>query len=193
MYKFTALVFRMKYIHRWGLMRNSRSESLSEHASDASVVAGVLAAIAKTEFGADVCAEKVMAGAVLHDCSEIITGDLPTPAKYANSGITSEYKRLESEAEERILAMLPPAQREIIAPIALGGNLNERERGIVKAADVLCALIKCHEELRFGNSEFKSAARSVGERANNIDLPEVKYFIEHYFPAHQLDLDALLT
>lgn len=192
MYKFTAMAFRMKYIERWGLMRCSRGETLSEHGSDTSVVAGVLAAIAKCEYSADVSAEKVMASAVLHDCSEIITGDMPTPIKYANKAITGEYKRLEAEAEQRLLEMMPPAQRAVISPIMTASGLNEREKRIVKAADVLCSLIKCKEELRFGNREFVSAESSVMEKAAAFELPEVKYFLKNYLPAHELDLDGLL-
>lgn len=193
MHRFTALSFRMKYIYRWGLMRNSRIETLSEHSSDAAILAGVLASIAKSEYGADVRVEHVMSSALLHDLSEIITGDMPTPAKYANSGITAEYKRIESEAEGRLLSMLPKGQREHMEPVVTASNLNEREKRIIKAADILCALIKCSEELRFGNSEFASALKSTTERAEKIDLPEVSYFLKHYLPAHSLDLDALLS
>lgn len=174
-------------------MRNSRPETLSEHSSDAAIVAGVLAAIASSQFGAEVSAERVMASAVLHDCSEIITGDLPTPVKYSNEAITGEYKKLEKNATERLLSMMPPEHREVIAPIMLEGSLNDRERLIVKAADILCALIKCNEELRFGNSEFESALKSVRDKAEAITIPEAKYFIENYLPAHKLDLDALLS
>lgn len=192
MFKFSAMAFRMKYIVRWSLMRNSRPETLSEHSSDTAIVAGVLAAIARAEYGVDVSAEKVMSAAVLHDCSEIITGDMPTPVKYSNPAITGEYKKLEKRATEQLLSMLPAGHREIIEPIMLESELSERERQIVKAADILCALIKCNEELRFGNSEFESALSSVEEKAGAIKLPEAEYFIKHYLPAHRLDLDALL-
>lgn len=193
MIKYTAMLFRMKYIERWGLMRNARRETLSEHSADVAIVAGVLAAVANSEFAAGVSPERVMAAGVLHDCPEIITGDLPTPVKYDNAGIEEEYKKVERSASDRLLSMLPPDQRVQIEPLAQSAALSDRERRIVKAADILCALIKCREELRFGNSEFRSAARSTEARAAALGLPEVDYFLREYLPAHELDLDDLLS
>lgn len=192
MYRFSALVLRMKYVNRWGLMRSSKSESLAEHAAETAVVANILAAVAKRIYKQDVRPDAVAAAALYHDCSEIMTGDMPTPSKYRIKALTEQYKKLENESLRDMLEMLPEELREELAPTVCGAALNERERRILKAADKLSALIKCVEEERFGNTEFASAMRTTRALIDDMRLPEADYFITHFLPAHYLDLDQLL-
>lgn len=191
-YGFTALFSRMNFIDRWGLMRNSRKETLSEHSAVTACIAHVLSVIAKERFGADVSPERVAVAALYHDISETLTGDMPTPVKYRDDDIRDSYKRVEKDAENQVAGMLPEDVRESIGEFVTGEVLSEREHSILKAADKLSALIKCIEEKRSGNTEFSSAEKSTLEALNAMDLPELKMFIEDFLPAHASTLDELI-
>lgn len=191
---FGAIIARMNYITRWGLMRNSRSESLSEHSLMTATTAHLLACAARDIFGAsEVSPERTACCALYHDAAEILTGDMPTPVKYANERLRTEYKAVESEAERRLVAMLPEPLRASVGAALKGDALNERERRIIKAADKLAALIKCIEEKGNGNTEFENARRSTLALLSADPLPETRYFIDEFLPAYSLTLDELLT
>ncbi len=192
MFGFSALLLRMNYINRWGLMRNSRYETLSEHSLVVANLAHILACIARSEFGADVEPDRVACCAMYHDISEIVTGDLPTPVKYKNERIRREYKTVEHEAEIEITDMLPDSIKATVRESVTGAKLNEREKRIIKSADKLSALIKCIEEENNGNTEFKSAKKSTETALEENMLPEVKFFIKNFLPAYELTLDELL-
>lgn len=190
---FGAMMHRMKYVNRWGLMRSARSESLAEHAMGAATVAHLLACIAKARFGADVDPERTACYALYHDAGEILTGDLPTPVKYGDEAMREEYKRVEQIAQRRLVSALPDDIGALVGPIFCGEALSERERDIVKAADRLCALIKCIEEEAAGNTEFKSAKKSTLARLKKNMLPETEFFIQEFIPAYPLTLDELMA
>lgn len=190
---FAALIARMNYVTRWGLMRNSRPETLSEHSLITASVAHILACAARELYGAqDVSPERTACCALYHDVSEILTGDMPTPVKYSNEQLRSEYKKVEAQAQERLVSMLPEPLRESVGQAVGGGALSERERRIIKAADKLSALIKCIEEEGNGNTEFASAQRSTLAALEDDPLPETEYFISEFLPAFRLTLDELL-
>ena len=133
--------------------------------------------------------KKTMAVALYHEASEVITGDLATPIKYFNPKIQKAYKEIESMAVERILEMLPP---ELVPEYKDLLICEDTEiYGIVKAADKLCAYIKCIEETKLGNQEFSKAKEKIAADLNKIDLPEVKYFIDNIIPTYSLTLDEL--
>jgi len=192
-YPFSALLSRMNYIDRWGLMRNSRREALSEHTLATALASHLLANIAKGRFGADVRPEKVAVAALYHDMSEIITGDMPTPVKYGSDALRDEYKKVEREAQQKLISMLPDEIREPFAAEALEDGLNERERRILKAADKLSALQKCLEEEVSGNTEFRSAAISTREYLLKEPLPEVLFYLDNFFPGFSMTLDELMA
>ncbi|MFA5659503.1 MAG: YfbR-like 5'-deoxynucleotidase, partial [Oscillospiraceae bacterium] len=48
--QFFAMLSRMKYINRWGLMRNTISENISEHSLEVAFIAHALAVIKNTRF-----------------------------------------------------------------------------------------------------------------------------------------------
>ncbi len=189
---FAAMLFRMNYINRWGLMRNARAESLSEHSLSVSVIAHLIAVAGKRLYGAEVRPELVALCAVYHDASEILTGDMPTPVKYANDDLRAAYKKVEAEACERLAAMAPDPLRADIAPVLDASALNEREKRILKAADKLSALLKCIEEEQNGNTEFKSAKQSTLDALGVDPLPETRYFIEEFLPGYTQTLDELM-
>lgn len=190
---FTALFARMNYIDRWGLMRNSRKETLSEHSAMTACIAHVLAVIAKERFDADVRPETITVTALYHDLSETLTGDMPTPVKYRNNDIRDSYKRVEKEAEQQITGMLPLDVADTMSGYITGDILTDREKLILKVADKLSALIKCIEERRSGNTEFTSAEDSTLSVLKEYDIPELKVFMNEFLSSHSATLDEMIT
>lgn len=197
---FFALVSRMKYIERWALMRSTRPENLSEHSLEVAVIAHALATIANVRYGRSLDAGRAALMGMFHDASEIITGDMPTPVKYANGQIRDAYKDVEANAEQHLLDELPqdlaPAYRQILCPAASDAADGDEAylRGLVKAADKLSALIKCLDETHAGNAEFRSAQATTQATVDAMaaDHPEVADFVEQFLPPFGKTLDELL-
>ena len=188
--EFYALMGRMRYITRWGLMRNTFSENIQEHSHQVAVLAHALALIRREILGLpgpdpDKCA----VAALYHDASEILTGDLPTPIKYYNPDIKTAYKQVERIAGERLLGMLPEKLRACYAPMVLEDD--EEVTPIVKAADKLSAYIKCIEEQKAGNTEFDFAAKQSMEAMLVMDMPELQWFIDECLEPFSLNIDQL--
>ena len=195
-YNFFAVLSRMKYIERWALMRNARTETLSEHTLDVAMIAHALCVIGNVRFGRHLDADRAALTGLYHDASEIITGDMPTPVKYYNRDIRDAYKEVEHVAEQRLLEQLPEDLRSVYSEIFQGARSEEDVymRRLVKAADKLSALIKCMEETGAGNGEFKTAQISTLESVEKLadELPEVKVFMEEFLPPYGNTLDELL-
>ena len=188
--EFYALLGRMRYITRWGLMRNTFSENIQEHSHQVAVLAHALALIRREILGLEgPDPERCATAALYHDCSEILTGDLPTPIKYHDPQIRTAYKRVERLYGERLLDMLPPELRSHYEPYVLEDD--QSLEPIVKGADKLSAYIKCIEELKAGNTEFDSAAKQTMAAIEAMDRPELRWFAEHCLPAFSLNLDEL--
>lgn len=189
---FFALISRMRYISRWGLMRNSLPENIQEHSHMVAVIAHALGVIRRDVYGIPCNPDQCASVALYHDASEILTGDLPTPIKYNNQEIMAAYHEIEDLASEKLLRMLPPELQSSFEPIMIGDAAKELHP-IVKAADKLSAYIKCIEERKAGNNEFLSAEKQTRESLLRSDLPEVKYFMENFIPAFEKTLDELGT
>lgn len=189
-YSFYAYLSRMRYIARWGLMRNSCPENIQEHSHMVAVLAHALALISRKVYGnKNISPEKCATAALFHDAGEIITGDLPTPVKYFNPEIREAYKQVEDVAADKLLAMLPEALRDSYEPFL---RESDPEVGrIVKAADKLSAHIKCLEELKASNHEFILAARQTRQALDDMDMPEVRYFVDNFLDSFTLTLDEL--
>ena len=188
--EFYALLGRMRYITRWGLMRNTFSENIQEHSHMTAVLAHALALIRREILGLpgpdpDKCA----VAALYHDCSEILTGDLPTPIKYYNPDIKDAYKQVEHTAGNNLLDKLPPQLRDCYAPLVL--EEDPEVTPVVKAADKLSAHIKCLEEQKAGNTEFDTAARQTWEAMKALAMPELDWFLDNCLGAFSLNLDQL--
>lgn len=183
---FYAMLSRMKYIYRWGLMRNTRNENLSEHSLEVAFTAHALAVIGNRRLNKSYDPYYVAAVAMFHDTSEIITGDMPTPIKYRNPDIKNAYKDIEREAEDRLLGMLPDDIRGDYIPLYRPDDETER---IVKAADKISALIKCIEETGMGNREFSVALDSTRKSIENMHLPEADIFLNEFEKSYSLSLD----
>lgn len=188
---FFAYLSRMKYINRWGLMRNTKQENIQEHSLQVAMVAHGLGIIKNKFFGGSVDVDKVVTLAVFHEASEVITGDLATPIKYFNPEIKKAYRDIEKVANVRLLGMLPKELQGEYKYLLTENNRDDEAYLIVKAADKICAYIKCLEELKAGNQEFTKAKRAIEDQIDNIDLPEVKYFMEIFIPSFSLTLDEL--
>lgn len=189
-HNFFALIARMRYIDRWGLMRNTRPENLQEHSHMVAVLAHALAAIGRERFGSKVDPGEAAVAALYHDAPEILTGDLPTPVKYDNPAIREAYKAVESVAADKLLSMLPAELRGEFSPY-VREELEPELLAVVKAADKLSAHLKCLEELNAGNSEFKLAAAQTRAALEQIQLPALQYFLEEFLPGFMLTLDEL--
>jgi 5'-deoxynucleotidase len=179
----------MKNINRWALMRNSYTENVQEHSHMVAVLAHALAVISREMFGGKVDPDHCATVALYHDASEIITGDMPTPVKYHNNKIMSAYKDVERLASEKLLGALPRELQGSYRPLLC--EIDPDTERIIKAADKLSAYIKCLEELKAGNGEFRLAASQTKEKLMSYDMPEVEYFMENCIPAFELTLDEL--
>lgn len=188
---FYAMLSRMKYIERWALMRNAEKENISEHSLDVAILTHALAIISRERFQNDVNIEKAVLIALYHDCTEIITGDMPTPMKYHNKTIEDAYKALEDQAANHLLQLLPPEMRKYYEELFFPNPDEAHLWKLKKAADKLSALIKCIKEEQFGNSEFTSAKYTLEQSLKNMKLPEVDLFMEEYLPAYYKTLDQL--
>ena len=186
---FFAYLSRMRFIQRWALMRNTAPENVQEHSHQVAVLAHALAVIRNEKFGGQVDPGAVAVAALYHDASEILTGDMPTPIKYDNPAIQGAYRDVEKMSEKKLLGMLPQELREVYAPILTVPD--EETRRLVKAADKLSAHIKCLEELKAGNLEFRQAAEQTRRALESYDLPEVRYFIDTFLESFSLSLDEL--
>ena len=186
---FFAYISRMRFIARWALMRNTASENVQEHSHQVAVLAHALAVIRNEKFGGSVDAGAVAVAALYHDASEIITGDMPTPIKYFNPAIRKAYKDVEAVANEKLLGMLPAELQSAYAPVFR--ETDPEIELLVKAADKLSACIKCVEEVKAGNGEFREAAAQTMKALEEYGMPEVDYFLETFLPSFHLTLDEL--
>ena len=183
---FFAILSRMKTIARWGLMRGTRQENLSEHTLEVAYLTHALVSLGNQRFGRQLDPGRAVLYALYHDCSEILTGDLPTPVKYHNDNLRAAYQAVEAEAAGRLLQKLPPELRQDFAPCF---DIPADYAPLVKAADKLSALIKCQEEKSSGNHEFDRAYETTLASLRQMALPEAEAFLAEFFPAYGYTLD----
>ena len=186
---FYAYISRMRCVKRWALMRNTEEENIQEHSYMVAVLAHALALIRTRVFGQETDANAVAVAALYHDATEILTGDMPTPIKYYNPEIRDAYRKVEAVAGDRLLSMLPDVLRTDYAPFIK--DEDETVHRLVKAADKLSAYIKCVEELKAGNAEFRRAAEQTRAALDAMHLPELDYFMEHCAESFSMTLDEL--
>lgn len=188
---FFAHLSRLKLINRWPLMRNVRTENVSEHSLQVAMVAHALAIIKNQKFNGNLNADRIAMMAMYHDASEVLTGDLPTPVKYYNAQIAHEYKKIEKIAQQKLIEMLPEEMRAAYRPLLDEHLHSEEETAIVKQADALCAYLKCLEELSAGNHEFHLAKARLEKTLEQRHSPEMAWFIEVFVPSFSLSLDEI--
>lgn len=188
---FFAHLSRLKLINRWPLMRNVRTENVSEHSLQVAFVAHALAIIKNKRFNGNVNPERIALLAMYHDASEVLTGDLPTPTKYYNPQITSEYKKIEKIAQHKLINMLPKELQDDFKTLIDDDYYAEAEKSIVKQADALCAYLKTIEELSAGNNEFRLAEQRLKKTLSERNTPEMDYFLDVFVPSFSLSLDEI--
>lgn len=186
---FFAVISRMKYINRWALMRNTIQENLSEHTLETAYIAHVLAIMRNKRHGGNVDPERCALLAMYHDCTEIITGDLPTPIKYYNPEIRDAYGEIEENAKNKLLSYLPDDLKEEYEPLFVPTEKEKELWQLVKAADKISALIKCIDESNMGNNDFKKAESSTLNAIQKLNCIEANEFLTEFLPAYGLTLD----
>ncbi|AJQ94661.1 5'-deoxynucleotidase [Gynuella sunshinyii] len=191
--RFFAYLNRLSLIKRWGLMHNTVSENVMEHSWQVATIAHTLGVIGKDIFGKEYQPEMIATAALYHDCSEIITGDMPSPIKYYSGVIADAYKAIENEAEQQLLALLPDKLKPEFKRFLVHENIAPHVKTLVKAADLISAYLKCQQELDRGNSEFKTAAKEIERTIRELELVEVDYFMATFVESYQLTLDELLA
>lgn len=188
---FFAMMARMKYIERWALMKNSEIENISEHSMEVAMISHALAVIGNVRFGKSLNAEKAALIGLYHDCTEIITGDMPTPIKYYSEDIETAFKQIEDKAAGKLLAMLPEDMREYYKDLFFQNQEDVYLWKLKKAADKLSALIKCIKEEKSGNTEFTSAKKTLETAIHAMELEEAEVFCEEFLPSYYKTLDEL--
>ncbi|MDF2961002.1 MAG: 5-nucleotidase [Paenibacillus sp.] len=189
---FFAYMYRLRYIERWSLMRNVVKENVAEHSYHVAILTHVLCTIGNEEFGRNLPTDRIVSMALFHDATEVFTGDIPTPVKHHNPKILSNFRDIEQLAAERMLDMIPEKLRPVYKPLIdtkKGGNADLKK--YVKAADLLDAYLKCVTELSAGNKEFGSAKKQIEQSIQEMNMPEMQYFLEHLAPSLEKTLDEL--
>ncbi len=187
---FYAMISRMKYINRWGLMNNTKYENLSEHSLQVAMIAHCLVLIHNKRFNGKLNPERASLLAIYHDATEIITGDMPTPIKYFNPEIKNAYREIENTASDKLISMLPADFQEDFEGILKMNTEEDNElKRFVKMADRFSALIKCIDELRMGNDEFRKAKESIEKSIHDSNMPEAEVFEKEFLPSFYLSLD----
>ena len=181
----------MKFIKRWGLMHTTYPESIQEHSHRVAVIAHALATIRNRMFGGRVDPARAAVLALYHDAGEVLTGDMPAPVKYFNPEIRGAYHAIEAAANQRLLEMVPEPLRADYQLLFIAATEDHACWELVKAADKLCAYLKCVEEVAAGNREFSRAEQALRVTVEALPLPEVRYFLETFAPSLRLTLDEL--
>lgn len=188
---FFAYLYRLRYIRRWSLMRNTQPENVAEHSYYVALLTHVLCEIRRRRFGGEVDTGAAVMLALFHDVEEVMTGDIPTPVKHHNRRLLHSLRDMEESARERLLEMVPEELLDAYRPL-IGRDAPEPEIvRLVKAADKLAAFLKCTSELAAGNREFAVARRQLTGVVERLDLPEVQYFLERFAPAFEQTLDEI--
>jgi 5'-deoxynucleotidase len=189
---FFAYISKLRWLQRWGMKRNVINENVMEHSWEVATIAHVLALVQNRYFGGQLDVNAVVVAALYHDCSEVITGDMPSPIKYHSPEITRAYKAIEHQAGYELLNLLPADLQSDFRKVLVHDEVPDEVHRIIKAADTICAWLKCRAEVQAGNTEFARAEEDVRRRLEKIDSPEVQYFMETFAPSYGLTLDELL-
>jgi len=188
---FLPLIFRLKHIKRWSLMRNTQDEDLMQHTAEVAFAVNYLAVAGNNYFNKSWDVNKLTTYAMFHDITEVLTGDLPTPIKYFSNDMRDVYKQIEAVAADKLAERIPEKMRSAYTGYVNGSNLSTGEKVLLKAADKLCAYIKCVLELKTGNKEFAHAKDIIRKQIDKIDCDELKWFIDNCMAAFEMSLDEL--
>ncbi|OQK15727.1 5'-deoxynucleotidase [Methyloprofundus sedimenti] len=188
---FFAYISKIRWLQRWGLKRNAVAENVMEHSWEVSVISHALALIKNRYFDGNLDVNAIVVAALYHDCSEVLTGDMPSPIKYHSLEITRAYKTIEKKAEYELLNLLPEGLKDDYRTSMIEEELPKDHKIIIKAADTISAYLKCKMEVAAGNQEFSIAEKDIEAKLKAIALPEVKYFLDTFSSSYELTLDEL--
>lgn len=186
-----AYLYRLRYIERWSLMRNVVKENVAEHSFHVCLLTHALCTIANTVYGKRLPTEAIVSEALFHDTTEVFTGDIPTPVKHHNPNILRNFREIEQIAAQRLVDMVPDHLRPVYGPLIEAKRTNPEHGRYIKAADLLDAYLKCVSELSAGNREFAVAKKQIEQSMDRLDMPEIRYFLEHFAPGFEKTLDEL--
>ncbi len=190
---FFAYISKIRWVIRWGLKRNAIQENVMEHSWEVATIAHCLALLRNRYYDGCVDANAIATAALYHDCSEVITGDMPSPIKYHSTAIKEAYKAIEYKAERELIDLLPAALQEDFADVMISDRIPSEHQQLIKAADSIAAYLKCQSELAAGNHEFIKAAEGIKARLAGYDMPEVDHFLQTFAPSYGLTLDELIN
>ncbi len=189
---FFAYISKIRWLQRWGLKRNAVAENVMEHSWEVSVISHALALIKNRYFEGHLDVNAIVVAALYHDCSEVITGDMPSPIKYHSPEITQAYKSIEKRAEHELLNLLPEGLKDDYRSSMIEDELPKDHKAVIKAADTISAYLKCKMEVAAGNQEFSIAEKDLEARLDLLsDQPEVRYFLDTFASSYELTLDEL--
>lgn len=188
---FFAMMSRMKYINRWALMRNTQKENISEHSLEVAMIAHSLAIISNVRFGKELSVEKAALIGLYHDCTEIITGDMPTPIKYHSTELRKAFQEVEDLAAEQLLSMIPEDMRSYYKELFFQKEEDAYLWKLVKAADKISAYCKCIEEEKSGNAEFRLAKQAIYDSIQKMEISEVDVFFKEFMASYEMTLDEM--
>lgn len=169
---FLALALRQRLIKRWSLMHSSQPESVLEHSAVVAMLAMLVAEIAES-FGNKVDLGVMLSHALLHDVTEVLTGDVVTPVKKSSNALSHEFAKIECAAQDKLLKTLPKWLAQKVEGYFAPGGYEQR---LVKGCDVYAAYLKCKLEVSAGNVvEFEDALSQISLTLAQIknDLPEI--------------------
>lgn len=189
---FYAYISKIRWLQRWGLKRNTVQENVMEHSWEVATISHALALIKNRYFDGKLDVNAIVVAAIYHDCSEVITGDMPSPIKYHSTEITQAYKSIERQAERELLSLLPNGLQVDYESVVIEEKIPEDHQVIIKSADTISAYIKCQMEIAAGNPEFSKAEEDIRKKLDAIDQPEVRYFLDTFSSSYALTLDELL-
>ena len=113
------------------------------------------------------------------------------PLAFRLGQLEALYKALERQSACQMAALAAPPLRDTLAGFLTGDCLTAEEKTLLKAADRLSALIKCGEEVRAGNGEFRAALAQQQAALEAMACPAADYFMAHMLPCYALTLDEL--
>ena len=189
---FYAYISKIRWLQRWGLKRNTVQENVMEHSWEVATISHALGLIKNRYYGGQLDVNAIVVAAMYHDCSEVITGDMPSPIKYHSTDITKAYKSIERQAEYELLSLLPKDLQDDYESVLIEDKIDKDHKIIIKSADTISAYIKCQMEISAGNPEFSKAAEEIKRKLDAVDLPEVRHFLDTFSHSYALTLDELL-
>jgi 5'-deoxynucleotidase len=175
----TGQIGRMSYVNRYSSYPANRRENVAEHSWWVAFIAYLIALDLRSQ-GEQVDLEQVLCGAVTHDISEVISGDVIRSYKHANPEIRDAMKRADYDNTEEMTADWPAQVFDdwhSAKTTSLAGE-------IVEFADQAAVMFYCREEDRSGNRAIRAVLKQAYETWFNKfhAHPQLGQYINQMFP-----------